>query len=171
MKRMKVVQFPETVEMNEMKPEDYNKLVPRSLENSSNEAYVANRFGDQALQNLLQSPMVKNSPMGKTALKVEGAMKTEVSLNGGSSSAKGKNGSVKPAVDHRLSFQVMALQGTTKMEYKGWTNATLKHGGSETGIGRHQSREGNTDESAGDSVGRLLARLRSQGLPARQSAY
>ncbi len=131
-KKMKTVAFPEKVEMNELKPEDYLKFLPNNLQNSSSEAYVANRFGDVALQKFFDSPQVRNSPMGQTATKVESAMKTEVSLGG----AGKKDGTSKPKVEHKISFQVLALQAQTKMEYKGWTNAVVKHDAraKETGV-------------------------------------
>jgi len=131
-KKMKTVTFPEKVEMNELKPEDYVKFLPNNLQNSSSEAYVAHRFGDVALQKFFDSPQVRNSPMGQTATKVESAMKTEVNLSG----AGKKDGTSKPKVEHKISFQVLALQAQTKMEYKGWTNAVLKHDAraKETGV-------------------------------------
>lgn len=134
-KKMKTVQFPERVEMNELKAEDYVKFVPNHVENSSSEAYVANRFGDVALQNFFDSPQVRSSPLGQTATKVESAMKTEVSLNGGPSSQKRDKDTI-PKTEHKISFQVLALQAQTKMEYKGWTHATVKHDAraKETGV-------------------------------------
>ncbi len=135
-KKMKQVVFPEKVELNEYKAEDYAKFLPRNLENSGNEAYVANRFGDLALQNIFNSPQVRNSSFGQTATKVEKAMKTEVSINGAKNKAKGAAASSDPGIEHKISFQVLALQAQTKLEYKGWTNATLKHDAraSETGV-------------------------------------
>ncbi len=134
-KKMKAVVFPEKIETNELQTKDYVKFVPGNLQNSSSEAYVANRFGDTVLQNFLDSPQVRNSPMGQTATKVESAMKTEVNLNGAPSKEKG-NVSAAPATEHKISFQVLALQAQTKMEYKGWTHATVKHDAraKETGV-------------------------------------
>lgn len=130
-KKMKPVTFPEKVETNEMKSQDYVQFVPSHLENSSSETYVANRFGDVALQKFFDSPQVRNSPMGKTATKVESAMKTEVNL-----SAPPKDQDLTPKTEHKISFQVLALQAQTKMEYKGWTHATVKHDAraKETGV-------------------------------------
>ena len=136
-KKMKPVVFPEKVELNEYKAEDYAKFLPKNLENSQNEAYVANRFGDLALQNIFNSPQVRSSSFGQTATKVEKAMKTEVSINGAPKNKnKGAAVSADPGIEHKISFQVMALQAQTKLEYKGWTNATLKHDAraKETGV-------------------------------------
>lgn len=132
-KKLKAVTFPDKVEMNELKAEDYLKFLPNNLQNSSSEAYVANRFGDVALQKFFDSPQVRNSSLGQTATKVESAMKTEVNLGG---SGKGDANSAKPKVEHKISFQVLALQAQTKMEYNGWTHATLKHDAraKETGV-------------------------------------
>ncbi len=136
-KKMKQVIFPEKVELNELKAEDYAKFLPRNLENSQNEAYVANRFADLALQNIFNSPQVRNSSFGQTATKVEKAMKTEVSINGApKNKTNGAAASSNPGIEHKISLQVLALQAQTKLEYKGWTNATLKHDAraKETGV-------------------------------------
>lgn len=78
---------------------------------------VASKFGDKAIQNWANSPEFRNSSVGRTATTVEKNLKTEVSVP-----SKSKKG-----VDHKVSFQVLALQTTAKMEYKGWTNASVNY--------------------------------------------
>ena len=119
---MKPVVFPQVIETNEMKYEDYVRLVPRNLHPTVDGSDVAIRFGDHALQNLLNSPQVRNSAMGRSAAKVENAMKTEVSI-----AAPAASSDKKKQVDHKISFQVLALQSQAKMNYKGWTQATVTH--------------------------------------------
>jgi hypothetical protein len=101
--------------------DDLNRSIPAGLGPSQSEGEVLKRFGDQAIQNWLKSPAVKGSSFGKAASSVEGAMKMEASI----SSAPLTPGA--PAIDHKFTFQYMALQSQTKMEYKGWTNATIRH--------------------------------------------
>lgn len=123
-KKMKPVSFPDKVEdPNAIKYEDLVRVMPSDLQNSGQESYVANRFGDKVIQQWLDSPQMKSSSIGQTANKVQNAMNTEVSLGGG----RGSKNSVLRQVDHKLSFQVLALQAQTKLQYKGWTNATIKH--------------------------------------------
>lgn len=99
-----------------------NRIVPADLatldaEERANAGYVATKFGDKAIQQWMDSPEVRASSLGRTATSVEKAMKTEVSVP-----SKSKTG-----VDHKVSFQVLALQTTAKMEYKGWTNAAASY--------------------------------------------
>lgn len=121
MSKMKPVIFPQYIETNELKYKDYVRLVPSNLQPTAEGTDVAIRFGDQALQNLLNSPQVKNSAMGRSAAKVENAMKTEVSIAPPAPN-KGPN-----PIDHKISFQVLALQSQARMKYKGWAEATVTH--------------------------------------------
>jgi len=99
-----------------------NKIVPADLNSldgkeRQNEGAVASKFGDKAIQEWWNSPEMRNSSFGRTATTVEKSLKTEVSVP-----SKSKKG-----VDHKVSFQVLALQSAAKMEYKGWTNASLNY--------------------------------------------
>lgn len=96
-----------------------NTTIPGNLAPSQSETEVLRRFGDQAIQNWLNSPDVRNSSFGKAASQVESAMKVEASI---------QSAPISPGaqpIDHKISFQYLALQSQTKVEYKGWTNAML----------------------------------------------
>ena len=73
------------------------------------------------IQNWLKSAAVKNSSFGKAASSVEKAMKVEASISSAPAIPGGK------VIDHRFSFQYMALQSQAKMEYNGWTQAQIRH--------------------------------------------
>lgn len=96
---------------------DVEKLVPLDMLPTDNAGHVATRIGDRALQQILNSPEMQRSSVARAASKVEGSMKAEVSM-----------GSSEPdAVQHRMSFQYMALQATGRVQYKGWMNAVMNY--------------------------------------------
>lgn len=97
-----------------------NGTIPGNLGPSQNEGEVLKRFGDQAIQNWLDSPAVRNSSFGKAATQVENAMKVEATVQ----TAPHSPGATP--IDHKFSFQYLALQSQAKMEYKGYTNAQIK---------------------------------------------
>jgi hypothetical protein len=111
---------PKEVDLQDPYFKKLNTTIPGNLAPSQSETEVLRRFGDQAIQNWLNSPEVRNSGFGKTASRVENAMKVEASIKSAPLSPGGQ------AIDHKFSFQYLALQSQTKVEYKGWTNAMLR---------------------------------------------
>lgn len=112
---------PEKVNVNDSLTEGLNKSVPAYIPPSQSESEVMKFFGDKMIQNWLSSPAVKNSSFGKAASTVEQAMKVEASIAGAPAAAGDKT------IDHKFSFQYLALQSLAKMEYKGWTQAQFRH--------------------------------------------
>lgn len=98
---------------------DLGKILPSDLNTVAGRdaGVVLTRIGDKALQHWFDSPQVRESAMGRTATTIEKKMKTEVAVPGGTDGE----------VDHKVSFQVLALQSSTKVEYKGWTNAAWNY--------------------------------------------
>lgn len=96
---------------------DLESVIPMNMEPTQSAGSVATKIGDRLVQKWLESDAVKSSAVGRTASTVENAMKTEVQIN--------KNEST--GVNHKFSFQVLALQALTKLEYSGWWNATLNY--------------------------------------------
>lgn len=111
---------PQKVDMQNPYFKKLNTTIPGNLAPSQSETEVFRCFGDQAIQNWLNSPEVRNSSFGKTASQVENAMKVEASIKSAPTTPGGQ------AIDHKFSFQYLALQSQTKVEYKGWTNAMLR---------------------------------------------
>lgn len=105
-----------TAPSNAWTSEDVGKIIPTDMGNSTDAGHVALKIGDRTLQSVLNSPNIKNSSVGRTATKVQDTMKTEMIV---------KSGSNKSAVDHKFSFQVLALQAISKFNYSGWLNAEL----------------------------------------------
>lgn len=112
---------PARVNVNDAFTEGLNRSVPAYIPPSQSEAEVMKFFGDKMIQNWLSSPAVKNSSFGKAANTVEQAMKVEASI-AGAPVAPGEK-----SIDHKFSFQYMALQSQAKMEYRGWTQANFRH--------------------------------------------
>lgn len=111
---------PKQVDLQNPFYKNLNRTIPGNLAPTQNESEVVRRFGDQAIQNWLNSPEVKNSSFGKAASQVESAMKVEASI---------QSAPISPGadpIDHKFSFQYLALQSQTKVEYKGWTNAFFR---------------------------------------------
>lgn len=115
------MEMPVTRTRNGVWTKDIGKIVPANElktidpERSDDAGFVFGRIGDKALQYWLASPEVQGSAMGRTATTVDKAMKTEVNVK--------STGNSKNKVDHKIAFQVQALQSSTKLEYKGWVNA------------------------------------------------
>ncbi len=99
--------------------EDIGKVIPTDLQNSNDAGFVATRIGDHAFQAWFKSDAVKNSPVGRTAETVQETLKTEVAIKSDD----------KDAVEHKFSFQVLALQAISKIKYSGWLNAAVDYDG------------------------------------------
>lgn len=112
---------PARVNVNDSFTENLNSSVPAYIPPSQSEAEVMKFFGDKMIQNWLSSSAVKNSSFGKAASSVEQAMKVEASIAGAPTTPGEKS------IDHKFSFQYLALQSSAKMEYKGWTQAQFRH--------------------------------------------
>lgn len=101
--------------------DDLNKSIPAGIGPTQDEAVLAKSFGDQIIQNWLNSPMVKKSSFGRAASNIENAMKMEAAITSAPSAPGDK------PIDHRFSFQYLALQSQAKLDYKGWTQAQIRH--------------------------------------------
>ena len=107
------VQMPQAPS-NAWTQEDVSKVIPTDIKSSEDAGFVATRIGDHAFQAWYNSPTGKNSTLGRTASTVQENLKTEVAL-------KGEEG----AVEHKFTFQVLALQAISQLRYSGWLNAAL----------------------------------------------
>lgn len=94
--------------------EDVSKVIPTDMHDSEDAAFVATRIGDRAVQAWFNSPTGKGSAVGRTATTVQENLKTEVAVK-----------SEEGAVEHKFTFQVLALQAISQIRYSGWLNAAL----------------------------------------------
>jgi hypothetical protein len=96
---------------------DIEKIIPLDMHATDNADHVAQRIGDRALQMWFDRPEVRNSAMGRAATTVEEATKVQAEFGGDE----------PEDVHHRFSFQVMALQAVTRLQYSGWLNAAMNY--------------------------------------------
>ncbi len=113
--------IPQRMDIKDSFADSLNRSVPAYIPPSQREAEVMKFFGDKMIQNWLSSSAVKSSSFGKAASGVEKAMKVETSISSAPVTPGGKS------IDHKFAFQYLALQSQAKLEYKGWTQAQLKH--------------------------------------------
>lgn len=93
--------------------EDVQEYVPLDMRQSNDPGYVARSVGDRAINQWWNSPEMQRTSIGQTAHNVEKSMKTEVNVR-----------SSDPAkTNHKISFQVQALQTTATAKYQGWVDA------------------------------------------------
>lgn len=115
----KPIQIPVNELERPITTQDVQKIIPMNMRPTSSTTAVLTRVGDRALTTWLNSAAIQDSALGRTKNQVEETMKTEVSVAG---TGEGAN-----KVEHKVSFQVLALQATTRMTYKGWVNAEVNH--------------------------------------------
>lgn len=113
--------IPQKMDITDSFADGLNQSVPGYIPPSQSEAEVMKFFGDKMIQNWLSSAAVKSSSFGKAASTMEKAMKVEASISG-SPAAPGQK-----TIDHRFSFQYLALQSQARMDYSGWTHAHFRH--------------------------------------------
>ena len=112
---------PERVQYKDSFAESLDRSLPGYIPPTQSEVEVMKFFGDKMIQNWLASDAVKKSSFGKVASTVEKAMKVETTLTSAPTTPGGK------AIDHRFSFQYLALQEQAKMNYTGWTQLEVRH--------------------------------------------
>jgi len=98
--------------------EDLNKIVPKDVTPADSSQDILRRMSDRAVQVWLKSPSMQNMAVVQTAQKVENAMKAEVAMGDPS----GEDG-----IQHKINFQVQAFQATSRVDYKGYVNASLSY--------------------------------------------
>lgn len=96
---------------------DIDKLLPTDVTEDDDANHVMMRVGDNFIQRWLSSPEVASSPAVRVANTVQNSMKSEVNIAGDEDSP----------IDHKMSFQLLALQTAAKVEYKGWLNAAWNY--------------------------------------------
>lgn len=97
--------------------EDLNKIVPKDIAATAPADEVLKKMGDKAVQVWLKSSTAQNFAVVQSAQKMEKAMKAEVAF--GDAQEEG--------VQHKLNFQVQAVQATSKIDYTGYVNATVSY--------------------------------------------
>jgi hypothetical protein len=104
------------------KPFDLGTVIPSSLAPTDDSSAVFSKIADQSISSFFNSAQVRATPLGKTATTVEQKMKQDVTMHSGE-------------IEHKFTFQVQAFQALAKIDYKGFTNATLKYEGHRSAMG------------------------------------
>lgn len=96
---------------------DLNKILPSHIDQNEPDEKTLKRMGDRAFQVWMKSGTMQKFSVVQAAQNVEKAMKTEVELGG----------SEPHSVKHKVNFQVQALQTTSKVDYKGYVDASVTY--------------------------------------------
>lgn len=94
------------------------KIIPTDMHPSDNQSLVLSKVADRGINEWLKSDGMKNSPLVQTVDDTQKKLKTDVTVS---------DSSDPNAVQHKFSFRVEALQALAKMEYTGWTRATVAY--------------------------------------------
>lgn len=113
-----VAEIPEYKIPPALSREDLNKILPNDVTAQSESEEVLKKIGDKALQTWLKSSTMQSLSVIQTAQKVEQALKTEVAL--GEVDEEGKP-------QHKINFQVQAIQAISKIDYKGLVDCTVSY--------------------------------------------
>jgi len=114
------------------------KVLPTDMAPTDNQSLVFSKVADRGLNEWLKSDGMKNSPLVQTVDDTQKKLKTDVTVN---------QSSDPDVVQHKFSFRVEALQALAKMEYTGWTRATVAYDAkaSETNFEIHKQLFDNKD--------------------------
>lgn len=94
--------------------EEANKILPTNIQPNDTASNVLSRIGDRALNLWLKSSSMQKVQIVQAAQKVQNAMKAEVNLAPQDSE-----------VQHKVNFQVQALEAVSRVDYSGYVNATV----------------------------------------------
>lgn len=100
------------------KPFDPAEMIPLDLSPTSDQSQVLSRVADRSMNSFLNSKIVRETYLVKTATEVEKKMNQEIVIGSGSG---------PESVQHKLNFNMQAFQATAKVEYSGLTNAAIKY--------------------------------------------
>ncbi len=112
----KVTQIPQYQIPPFLSREDYKKIVPTNLSTTDSSSDAIKKIGDKAIGVWLKSPTMQHVSIVQAAQKVEKSMKAEVDLP-----------SSDTGVKQKLNFQVQALEATSKVDYKGYVDASVSY--------------------------------------------
>lgn len=96
---------------------DVEKFVPLDMEAGTSSSHIASKVADRGLQVWFNSDAVQGSVLGQTANTVQNTMKLDTSVQ-------------TSELEHKFTVQLMALQASARLVYKGYLNAVLNHNAS-----------------------------------------
>lgn len=107
----------EVVNPESITSEDVAKVIPTNIEQGSTSTVVGRKVLDYSVNNILNSPRVKNSTVGRTADSVQKAMQTEVSFGN----------KKKGSIEHKINLQMQAFEQVAYMHYTGFADANVRY--------------------------------------------
>jgi len=108
--------------VNKITAEDVREVIPTTIRPTNDAGEVGTQIVDYSVNNFLNSPMVRNTSLGKTATKVEKTMQADVALG---TPTVDENG--KPGIQHKLNFAMQPAQALAQVKYSGFLNANLNY--------------------------------------------
>lgn len=102
---------------------DMSQIVPLDLPPTDDGHIVFSRIADQSVSSFFNSPEIKQSQFGKTAVEVESKLNQNVNI--------GNSGSIQ----HKLNLNFQAFQSSAVVQYVGFTNVSLKYKALEHKVG------------------------------------
>jgi hypothetical protein len=103
--------------LNITKSEDIAMMIPSDMAPSSNFGSVSTQIIDRSLTSFFNSPVIRNSDIGRTAHQVEKSMESNVDFGG----------QTPNSIKHSFKFAMKAAQTRAQVEYTGITNAQLSY--------------------------------------------
>lgn len=120
-KGYKITKFPKNELPATFTKEEINKYLPSQLVATDSSQTNLRKMSDRAMQVWIKSPTMQQFSVVQSAQVVEKAMKAEVDFGGGDPDS-GEN-----QIQHKVNFQIQAFQALSKVDYKGFVNASITY--------------------------------------------
>lgn len=108
--------------------ENLEALLPSDLGHQDNGDSAGSKIFRQSAQSLMNSPLIANSFLFRTAKKVESSTKVEMAIKG-----EGRN-PAQQEIDHKVNFDVQALKQQAQVRYDGYINSKIEYRAAESAI-------------------------------------
>ncbi len=120
-KGYKITKIPKNDLPSAFTKEEINKYLPSQLVATDSSQTNLRKMSDRAMQVWIKSPTMQQFSVVQSAQVVEKAMKAEVGFGGGDPDSDEKQ------IQHKVNFQIQAFQALSKVDYKGYVNASLTY--------------------------------------------
>lgn len=97
--------------------EDVAKIIPLDIQSNESTGSVMSRIADRGFNMWFNSPVIKNSLLGRAVEETQEKLKTDVVVPA----------ATPRGVSHKFSFRVEAFQALAKVEYSGWVKAAVNY--------------------------------------------
>lgn len=97
--------------------EDVAKFIPLDIKSHESTSSIMTRIADRGFNMWFNSPIVKNSLLGRAVEETQEKLKTDVVVPA----------ATPRGISHKFSFRVEAFQALAKIEYTGWVKAAVNY--------------------------------------------